>query len=308
MVHRLIISYRGTAYAGWQRQTNALAVQQVVEEALGELLDQPMRIFGAGRTDAGVHAEGQVASLQVATRLDPTTLARALNAVLPADVAVRKAPVIKVGTETDAYEQIDASELPATLRGDDVFLALRRFEKPEPFRLELEKHEYQPVADLVVRHTHLETVVAEEGRATTTAYFEIFNNDRQFLAVQLPEEADVLELRVSGKPDFWVTYHVTLDRTASVAMLNDDFNYGPGWGWSYGYAYRPDSSYGSRGRYVYEYDEGTLLLDVVDPQSRQLIWRGSATDEVNFSASPEAKERQINEAVRRMLAKFPPKG
>ena len=114
------------------------------------------------------------------------------------------------------------------------------------------------------------------------------------------------EKRVSGKPDFWVTYHVTLDRTASVAMLNDDFNYGPGWGWSYGYAYRPDSSYGSRGRYVYEYDEGTLLLDVVDPQSRQLIWRGSATDEVNLSANAEMKQKQINEAVTRLLKQFPP--
>ena len=132
----------------------------------------------------------------------------AIPAITPLDVesarsyaAVRKAPVIKVDTSTEDYEQIDASELPAALRGDDVFLALRRFEKPEPFRLELEKHEYQPVADLVVRHAHLETVLAEEGRATTTAYFEIYNNDRQFLAVKLPEGADVLELRVAGKPE-----------------------------------------------------------------------------------------------------------
>jgi len=129
-------------------------------------------------------------------------------AILPLDieradtwVAVRKAPVIKVGTPTADYEQIDASELPSSLGSEDVFLALRRFDKPLPFPLELEKHEYQPVADLVVRHAHLETVLTEEERATTTAWFEIFNNDRQFLAAKLPEGADVLELRVDGKPE-----------------------------------------------------------------------------------------------------------
>ncbi len=61
MVHRLTISYRGTAYAGWQRQENALTVQQTVEEALLKLLGAPVRLHGSGRTDAGVHARGQTA-------------------------------------------------------------------------------------------------------------------------------------------------------------------------------------------------------------------------------------------------------
>ena len=68
MIARLTISYRGTAYAGWQRQDNALAVQQVVEEALASLLGstpEAVRLTGAGRTDAGVHARGQVAHLNL---------------------------------------------------------------------------------------------------------------------------------------------------------------------------------------------------------------------------------------------------
>jgi hypothetical protein len=116
-------------------------------------------------------------------------------------VAIRKAPAIKVDVTGSDYEQIDAAELPAGLRSDDVFLALRRFDEPAPFPVELTKHEYQPVADLVVRHTHLKTVVANEERATTTAFFEILNNDRQFLAIRLPEGSDVLDLRVAGKPE-----------------------------------------------------------------------------------------------------------
>jgi hypothetical protein len=117
-------------------------------------------------------------------------------------VAVRKAPVLKaeVGPEAD-YEQIDAVELPAPMRSDDVFLSLRRLSGPAPLTLLFTKHEYRQVADLVVRHVHLETVLADGGRATTTAFLELMNNDRQFLAVRLPDGAEILELLVDGKPE-----------------------------------------------------------------------------------------------------------
>ncbi len=88
MVDRLILSYLGTAYAGWQRQTNALAVQEVVEEALGRLLDHPMRLFGASRTDAGVHARGQVAHLELPRPFPARGLVHGTNHLLPEDVRV----------------------------------------------------------------------------------------------------------------------------------------------------------------------------------------------------------------------------
>jgi tRNA pseudouridine38-40 synthase len=68
MVVHLIVSYRGTAYAGWQRQDNALAVQEVLEAALARLVGTPVRVVGASRTDAGVHARGQSAHLEPPTR------------------------------------------------------------------------------------------------------------------------------------------------------------------------------------------------------------------------------------------------
>ena len=132
----------------------------------------------------------------------------AIPAIVPLDVdrantfaAIRKSPAIKVGSSGEGYEQIDPAELPSPLRAGDVILALRRFDAPEPFPLELTKHQYQPVADLVVRHTHLETVLSGEGKAMTTAYFEILNNDRQFLAVKLQEGSDVRDVRSGGKPE-----------------------------------------------------------------------------------------------------------
>ncbi len=87
----LVLAYQGTAYAGWQRQPNGLTVQQVVEEALGRICGPGVVVHAAGRTDAGVHARGQVVHTEVETRLDPDELQRALNALLPGDVLVRAA-------------------------------------------------------------------------------------------------------------------------------------------------------------------------------------------------------------------------
>jgi tRNA pseudouridine38-40 synthase len=88
MRYRLTISYRGTRYAGWQRQDNALSVQQVVEEAVSKLVDQPARVAGASRTDAGVHARGQVAHLDLERPLPARALVHGVNPHLPEDVRV----------------------------------------------------------------------------------------------------------------------------------------------------------------------------------------------------------------------------
>jgi tRNA pseudouridine38-40 synthase len=88
MVYRLKLAYRGTAYAGWQRQPNALAVQQVVEEALADLLGEQLAIVGAGRTDAGVHARGQVAHLRLEREFPLRGLVHGGNSRLPEDVRI----------------------------------------------------------------------------------------------------------------------------------------------------------------------------------------------------------------------------
>lgn len=87
---RVVVEYDGTDFAGWQRQAgSARTVQGVLEATLARLASGPVAVIGAGRTDAGVHAEGQVAGARAATRLAPADLARAWNALLPRDVAVR---------------------------------------------------------------------------------------------------------------------------------------------------------------------------------------------------------------------------
>ena len=87
---QLILEYDGTNYAGWQMQKNALSVQAVVERALKKLLGADVRVTGASRTDAGVHALGQSAHFDTASRIPPEKYAYALNTLLPPDVRVRR--------------------------------------------------------------------------------------------------------------------------------------------------------------------------------------------------------------------------
>ena len=88
---KLTLAYDGAAYAGWQRQDRAPTIQALLEEALAEIEGHAVVVHGAGRTDAGVHALGQVASVQLAHRIDGVTLVRALNAKLPEDIRVLRA-------------------------------------------------------------------------------------------------------------------------------------------------------------------------------------------------------------------------
>lgn len=87
---KLVLAYDGTSFVGWQRQARGVSVQALLEEALGRIEGRPVKVTGAGRTDAGVHALGQVASCRLEHSIPLIDLARALNAMLPPEVRVRR--------------------------------------------------------------------------------------------------------------------------------------------------------------------------------------------------------------------------
>jgi len=88
---KLTIEYDGTDFSGWQSQANGRTVQDVLEDACHRVTGEKPRITGAGRTDAGVHASGQVASLALRNDKEPIDLCRSLNGVLPEDVVIQHA-------------------------------------------------------------------------------------------------------------------------------------------------------------------------------------------------------------------------
>ncbi|MCX5724319.1 MAG: tRNA pseudouridine(38-40) synthase TruA [Nitrospirae bacterium] len=91
---KLVIEYEGTSYAGWQRQPDQPTIQAAIEQAIHQVSQARVAIIGAGRTDSGVHALGQVASFRTDSDWPASRWMRALNAVLPRDIAVRASAIM----------------------------------------------------------------------------------------------------------------------------------------------------------------------------------------------------------------------
>jgi len=86
----LIIEYEGTAYHGWQLQSNAVTVQEVLEKKLSKIINTPTTVLSSGRTDAGVHAEGMPAHFVTKSKMSTRELQLALNSLLPHDISIRE--------------------------------------------------------------------------------------------------------------------------------------------------------------------------------------------------------------------------
>lgn len=93
----MLLEYEGTRYCGFQIQKGVPTIQGELEKAITRATGEAARVHGAGRTDAGVHARGQVAAFDTESRLAPDRLIRALNFYLPADVVVRSARSVRAG-------------------------------------------------------------------------------------------------------------------------------------------------------------------------------------------------------------------
>jgi hypothetical protein len=112
-------------------------------------------------------------------------------------------------------------------------------------------------------------------------------------AVDHELEAKGYERVDEGEPDCLVAWHVTVDRKLSVQTV--DYGYGYYWG----------PGYGSETR-VQEYEEGSLIVDILTPGKPQLIWRGTASTRLQPNQSPEDRVATINEAARLLFEKYPP--
>jgi tRNA pseudouridine38-40 synthase len=91
---KLVLEYDGTCYAGWQRQPDHPTIQEAIERAIHQVSRATVSVIGAGRTDSGVHALGQVASFRTDCAWPASNWMRALNAVLPKDIAVRSSSIM----------------------------------------------------------------------------------------------------------------------------------------------------------------------------------------------------------------------
>ena len=166
----LVLSYLGTDYHGWQRQNNALTIQQLMEEAWEKTCGRAVYISGCGRTDAGVHAKYYVCSVDHVSSIPPERLPLALNARLPDAVVVRKA--VLVPDDFDARFSCVSKEYTYLIHNSrvrDPFSVRRAWAYPQPLNVEAMR---RAAGDFVGKHDF--AAVKNEGTPVKSTVRTIF--------------------------------------------------------------------------------------------------------------------------------------
>lgn len=181
------IAYQGTKYCGWQRQKDALGIQGEIEYAGEKVFGQKIDVVGSGRTDAGVHALGQVANFMVDTTIPTDKIAQVLNNKLPKDIAVLDA--MEVGE--DFHARFSAHKktyryriYPSRIRSP--FYSSTSYQVKSPLDVELMKKE---VKYLIGVHDFVGFM--SSGSSVKTTIREIYSAD-------VFKEGDMLVIEVSG--------------------------------------------------------------------------------------------------------------
>ena len=184
---RLTIEYDGTAYSGWQRQPNGLAVQQVVEEALCQLLGQMPELRSSGRTDAGVHASGMAAAFKTSANLPLKAFVEGTNRFLPSDIAILNA--VEVPTGFKPISDALAKHYRYTILATPIRSPLRRFHAWH-LRETLDVEAMQKAAVQFVGHHNFAAFRASNCAAKTTV--------RRIDSVEITLESDIITIDVVG--------------------------------------------------------------------------------------------------------------
>lgn len=183
----LTVAYDGTNYCGWQIQPNGLAVQEVLNRALSDLLKEEIHTIGASRTDAGVHARGNVAVFDTASRMAGEKIAFAVNTYLPEDIRVQGSrevpadfhPRFTSTVKTYEYKILNRTFADPTRRLDSMFWY---------GRLDLEA---MKAAASFLKGTHdFRSFAASHGAAENTV--------RTIYDICLRKEEDMIRLRIIG--------------------------------------------------------------------------------------------------------------
>lgn len=179
---KLTIAYDGTQYGGWQVQPNTVSIQELIEKALSTFLREPISIVGSGRTDAGVHAEGQTAHFTTTSSVDRKRLLLSVNALLPHDIRIMDA--VEAPSEfharfdaagkiyhyrlhlvpvNDPFKRLYSYHIPYALDLDSLRKAVRHFIGTHDFSSFANEGDRGSAGKNPVRTLHRLDVVEEEG-------------------------------------------------------------------------------------------------------------------------------------------------
>jgi len=156
--------------------------------------------------------------------------------------------------------------------------------------------DYDPQADFDGLSTYQWAQRTPTGDDDPRVYNDIVNSRMQ-LATDRALEAKGYS-KATSNPTFFVAWHGAIDGKMSVSTINN--HYGYGWGWYGG------MGMGTSQTYVNEWDEGTILVDIIDGQSENLVWRGTATAELKQSRDAAQAQQRLDDVLANLLQRFPP--
>jgi len=183
----LTLQYLGARYAGWQLQTNATGVQQVVEEALASLFGSAVRIHGAGRTDAGVHAAAQRAHFDPPFTIPPRGLLLGINQLLPADIRV-----------TQVEEVADDFHARFNAKGKSYAYRIWNAEVADVFAAETHAHVAKPLDHLVMRDACARLRGEHDFAIFTVIDPEVISTVRTISEIDVTRDGAAITLTISA--------------------------------------------------------------------------------------------------------------
>ena len=184
---KLIIEYDGTNYHGWQRQPNAISVQQTIEQVLNKITKQRICIIGAGRTDSGVHACGQVANFKTKCSIPIEKVPNALNSILPKDIIIKDAVL--------AAEEFHARY---AAKGKKYSYIINHTKFPSAFRRNLEYHYPQKLDIEGINNAMQIFIGSHDFKGFMSTGGEIRETIRTIFNFDLKQEEERLIFEISG--------------------------------------------------------------------------------------------------------------
>ena len=184
---KLVVAYDGTNYHGWQVQDNGITIEEVLNRTISELVQEDIKVIGASRTDAGVHACGNVAVFDTESRIPGDKFSFALNQRLPEDIRIQKS------CEVDADFHPRYAD---TVKTYEYNILNRRFELPTKrlyaafcyYPMDIERMN-QAAAYLVGEH---------DFKSFCSAGAQVQTTVRTIYAVNVTKEDDMVHIRITG--------------------------------------------------------------------------------------------------------------
>ena len=184
---KLTVSYDGTNYNGWQIQPNGVTIEEVLNRHLSELLQEPVRIIGASRTDAGVHAAGNVAVFDTNARMPAEKISYAMNTRLPEDIRIQDSREVRADFHPRFCE---------TVKTYEYRILNRRF--PDPTRRLYSLFCYYPLDVQKMQKAAAYLVGEHDFKSLCTHKPEVENTVRTIYSADVVREDDMICVRICG--------------------------------------------------------------------------------------------------------------